>query len=80
MAFFKNFLMKQMLKRQMKGVPEAEQERIISLVESNPQFFENIAKEVEALKKQGRDQMAATMEVMRKHQGELQKMMQGHGK
>lgn len=77
MAFFKNFLMKQMLKRQMKGVPEAEQERIISLVESNPEFFENIAKEVDALKKQGRDQMAATMEVMRKHQGELQKLMQG---
>lgn len=77
MAFFKNFLMKQMLKRQMKGVPEAEQERIISLVESNPAFFENIAKEVEALTKQGRDQMSATMEVMRKHQGELQKLMQG---
>ena len=77
MAFFKNFLMKQMLKRQMKGVPEAEQERIISLVESNPEFFENIAKEVDVLKKQGRDQMAATMEVMRKHQGELQKLMQG---
>ena len=80
MAFFKNFLMKQMLKRQMKGVPEAEQERIIGLVESNPAFFENIAKEVEALKKQGRTDMAATREVMRKHQGELQKLMQGQGK
>jgi hypothetical protein len=79
MAFFKNFLMKQMPKRQMKGVPEAEQDRIISLVESNPEFFENIGKEVDALKKQGRDQMAATMEVMRKHQGELQKLMQGQG-
>lgn len=80
MAFFKNFLMKQMLKRQMKGVPEAEQERIISLVEKNPEFFENIAKEVEALTKQGKNQMAATMEVMRKHQGELQKLMQRQGK
>lgn len=66
-----------MLKRQMKGVPEAEQERIISLVESNPEFFENIAKEVEVLTKQGRDQMSATMEVMRKNQGQLQKIMQG---
>lgn len=72
--------MKQMLKRQMKGVPEAEQERIISLVESNPDFFQKIAEEVEALKKQGRDQMAATMEVMRKHQGELQKLMMGQQK
>lgn len=77
MAFFKNFLMKQMLKRQMKGVPEAEQERIISIVEQNPQIFENIAKEIDALKKQGRDEKAAAMEVMRKHQGELQKLMGG---
>ena len=69
--------MKQMLKRQMKGVPEAEQERIIGLVESNPEFFEGIAKEIEALQKQGRDQMSASMEVMRKHQGELQKIMMG---
>lgn len=77
MAFFKNFLMKQMLKRQMKGVPEAEQDRIIALVEQNPDFFNSIAQEVEALTKQGRDQTAAVMEVMRKRQGELQKIMGG---
>ena len=70
-------MMKQMLKRQMKGVPEAEQERIIAAVEANPDFFQNIAKEIDALQKQGRSQMAATMEVMRKHQGELQKIMTG---
>ena len=79
MAFFKNFLMKQMIKKQMKGVPEAQQEMVLSAVEKNPEFFENIAKEVDALTKQGRDQMSATMEVMRKHQGELQKIMQGRG-
>lgn len=76
MAFFKNFLMKQMLKRQLKGVPEAQQEQIIALVEKNPDFFNSIAQEVEALTKQGRDQNAAVMEVMRKRQGELQKLMQ----
>jgi len=77
MAFFKDFLMRQMLKRQLKGVPEAEQERIISMVESNPDFFNNIAKEIEDLTKQGKPQQAAAMEVMRKHQGELQKIMMG---
>lgn len=76
MAFFKNFLMKQMLKRQLKGVPEAQQEQIIALVEQNPDFFNSIAQEVDALTKQGRDQTAAVMEVMRKRQGELQKLMQ----
>lgn len=75
MSFLKNLLMKQMLKRQMKGVPEAQQEAVFSAIEKNPEFFENIAKEVEVLTKQGRDQMSATMEVMRKHQGELQKIL-----
>ena len=68
--------MKQMLKRQLKGVPEAQQEQIIALVEQNPDFFQSIAQEVDALTKQGRDQTAAVMEVMRKRQGELQKLMQ----
>jgi transcription elongation factor GreA-like protein len=80
MAFFKDFLMKQMLKRQMKGVPEAEQDRIIALVGENPEFFENIAKEVEAKTKQGKPQMAAVMETMRMHQAELQKLMGGQKK
>lgn len=75
MAFFKNFLMKQMLKRQLKGVPEAEQDKLIALIEQNPDFFKNIAEEVDAKVKSGRDQQAAIMEVMRQHQGELQKLM-----
>lgn len=64
-----------MLKRQLKGVPPAQQEQIITLVEQNPDFFNSIAQEVDALVKQGRDQQAAVMEVMRKRQGELQKLM-----
>jgi hypothetical protein len=68
----KSFLLKQVLKRQMKGVPESQRDMIISAVEKNPKLFEDIAKEVEALTKQGKDQMSATMEVMRKHQAELQ--------
>ena len=71
----KSFLMKKMLKSQMKGVPEAQQDMIIGAVEKNPQLFENIAKEVQELMKSGKDQMSATMEVMRKHQAELQEVM-----
>jgi hypothetical protein len=71
----KSFFMKQMLKRQMKGVPEAQQDMIIQAVEKNPKLFEDIAKEVEVLTKSGKDQMSATMEVMRKHQAELQEAM-----
>ncbi len=68
--------MKQMLTRQLKGVPESQQDQIIALVEQNPDFFNSIATEVEALTKQGKSQQVAVLEVMRKRQGELQKLMQ----
>lgn len=75
MSFFQNFLMKQMLKKQMKGVPEAEQEKVFSAIEQNPDFFQNIATEIQAKMKAGQSQMDATMEVMRGHQDELKKVM-----
>lgn len=74
MAFFQDMLMKQMLKRQMKGVPEAEQEKMLELITKNPDFFQNIATEVDKRMKQGRPQMEAVMEVMRENQEELQKL------
>lgn len=75
MGFFKNFLMKQAIKSQMKGVPQAQQEMMMSAVEKNPEFFENIAKEIDQKVKEGKDKTAASMEVMRKHQDELRRLM-----
>jgi hypothetical protein len=71
----KSFLMKKMLKSQLKGVPEAQQDMIINAVEKNPELFENIAKEVQEKIKGGMDQQAATMQVMMAHQKELQDVM-----
>lgn len=59
----------------MKGVPEAEVDRIIALVEKNPELFKKIGDEIQAKVKAGRSQMAASMEVMRAHQAELQKVL-----
>lgn len=75
MGMFQNFMLKQMLKSKMKGVPQSEQERILSMVEKNPDFFKKIGEEVEKLKKSGKSEMEATMEVMRKHQSDFQKLM-----
>lgn len=75
MGFFKNLAMKQMLKSQMKGVPEEQQEKILAAIEKNPQFFEDIAIKVQQKIKEGKDQMSATMEVMRENQDELRKLM-----
>jgi hypothetical protein len=76
MGIFQNFMLKQMLKSKMKGVPEAEQQRIMALVENNPDFFKKIGEEVEKRKKSGQNEMQATMQVMREHQSEFQKLMQ----
>lgn len=69
-------MLKQMLKSKMKGVPPQEQERILNMVEKNPDFFKMIGEEVEKRKKSGQSELEATMEVMRLHQAEFQKLMQ----
>lgn len=71
----KEFLLKQVMKRQLKGLPEAEIDRIILLVEKNPDLFKKIGDEIKAKVKAGRSEQAASMEVMRAHQGELQKVL-----
>jgi hypothetical protein len=76
MSFFKNILMKQMIKSQMKGVPQEQQDKIISAIEKNPNFFEDIAKKIQQKMKEGKDQTSASMEVMRENQDELRKLMQ----
>ena len=69
MGIFQNFVMKQMIKKQLK------QDRIIAAVESNPDFFMKIAEEIKEKMNGGMGQTEASMAVMRKHQAELQKIM-----
>ncbi len=71
---FKDFLIRKMLKNQLKGVPEAEQEKLIKLITNNPQLFQTIANEVQTKVKSGMDQMHATMEVMKRHEAELKQL------
>jgi len=71
----KNFLMKKMLKHQLKDVPQDQQDKLIGMIEKNPQLFQQIATEAQAKMKEGKDQMTAMMEVMQNHQEELKKIM-----
>lgn len=75
MGMFKNFMLKQAMKAKMKDVPEAERDKMLELVEKNPEFFQKIGEEVQRRVKAGQSEMAATMVVMREHQSELQKLM-----
>lgn len=73
---FGNFMLKQMMKSQMKHVPQEQQEQLLSMVEKNPELFKKIAEEVQVKIKDGKDQMAATTEVIKKYQAELKKLTQ----
>jgi nicotinate-nucleotide pyrophosphorylase len=73
-----NFLTKMMMKAQLKksGLPKQQQDMLLIGMEKNPKLFESIAKEIKVEMKKGKGQQVASMEVMRRHQGELQKLFQ----
>ena len=74
----KNFFTKQLLKHQLKNVPEGQRDQIMMMVEKKPELFKKIAEEVDRrVKKGGESQMKASMEVMKKYQSELQDIMKG---
>jgi len=75
MGFIKKFIMRQSIKSQVKNLPADQQEKLMAAFEKNPGFFENIAREIDQKVKGGKGKTAASMEVMRKHQGELRKLM-----
>ncbi len=71
MAFFKDFLTKQLLKKQLKGVPAEQQEKIMNLIQKDPEFFKVIGEKIQEEIKKGKGQMEATMSVMKEHREKL---------
>ena len=71
----KTFLMKKMMASQLKGVPQAEQDKMFDMIEKNPDLFQTIGLEVQEEMKKGKDQMAATMEVVKRHEDKLKKLI-----
>ena len=72
----KSFLTEKLIRAKMKHLPKAQQDMFIKLINENPDLFKRISDEVKALTKGGMSEMAATMQVMRMHQAEIQKAMQ----
>lgn len=71
----KEFFLKQAVKYGAKNLPKDQQEMLQKAVEKNPELFTKIAKEIEALKKEGKPEMYAALDVMKKYQKELQAAM-----
>ena len=71
----KDFFLKKMLQSKLKGVPKAEQAKVLEMLQKDPALFQKIALEVESLTKSGKDQMSAMMEVTQKYRAELENLM-----
>lgn len=69
-----NFILKALIRKQLKGVPDDQIDMMIELVEKNPDFFQKIAEEVKAKTATGMNEKDAAMEVMKSHQSELTNM------
>lgn len=73
----KKMMMRAMMSRQLKGMPKEMQEKVLAMVEKNPEFFEKMAKEIKARTDKGEDQMMAMQSVAKQYQTELQQMFMG---
>jgi hypothetical protein len=72
---FQKFILKQAIKAQLKDVPADQQEMILAMVEKNPDFFMNLAKEVEEKAKGGMDKAQAVVAVLESHRSELAELL-----
>ena len=70
---FQNFLLKKMLRKQ--GVPEPQIDMFIKMMEKDPELFKSIAEETKAKMDAGQDQQTASIEVMKKYESELRKLV-----
>ena len=74
----KDFLIKKAAERQLKDMPKEQRDMVMTLLENNPDLFVKMSKEVEhKIKKEGKDQTLAMMEVSKKYQKELQAALGG---
>ncbi len=62
------------MESKMKGIPQDQQEKMIAMIEKNPELFQKIAIEMQEEMKKGKSEMDAAMAVMPKYKDELQKL------
>lgn len=71
----KDYITEKLIRAKMKHLPKQQQDMFIKLIQENPELFKKIGDEVKALTKSGSSEMTATMQVMRKYQAEIQRLM-----
>jgi hypothetical protein len=70
-----NFITKALIKKQLKGVPEAEVEKLLTIIEKNPEFFKMMAEEVQKKVKAGMSQEEAAKQFANEHGAEMKEIL-----
>ena len=70
-----NFFTKALIKKQLKGVPEAEVDKILLMVEKNPQFFKKMVDYTQAKIKSGMSQEDAAKQFAEENEKELKEIL-----
>ena len=71
----KNLILRNLIKTQLKGLPEDQKDKVLEIVEKNPDLFMKIAQETKEKIDSGMDQQTAMMEVAKNYEGELKELM-----
>jgi hypothetical protein len=70
-----NFIIKQLIKKQMKGVPDEQIDMIVNAIEQDPDFFRTMAEKIKAKMDQGMNEQQAAQALMAEHGEELKKKL-----
>lgn len=71
-----NFFTKMLIKKQLKGkVPEAEMDKMLEMIEKNPDYFKQMAISIQEKMKAGMSQQDAAMAVMKQDGDTLRSML-----
>jgi len=71
-----NFLMQKMVENQLKSLPADKKEKIISLIDNNPDFFKEMAEDIQKELASGKNRMAAAMAVAQKNEQRLKELLE----
>lgn len=72
----KNFLIKNFIKSKLKGVPDEEIDRIIEMVEKNPDFFKEMGEKLQQMTASGMSQEQAVQKIFAENKDKLQNIIQ----
>ena len=72
-----NFFTRALIKRQLKHLPEAEVDKLLSVIEKNPDYFQTMATEIKKKMDSGMSQEEAAKAVMSADADTVKKMFAG---